>query len=76
MSWDTGATKMYKQVTKCTGCSTPDEKGQWWGLNNYHGFSGNFCSKCYNTVAHDPYGKPKDPEALLFMALKLGVEVT
>lgn len=58
----------------CRGCGTekePSRWGQWWHLNNYHGFRGSFCPECYSMISHDAYGQPCYPEQHLFMVLKL-----
>lgn len=56
----------------CDGCSTNDhETGQWWLLTGYYHISGYFCPECYNKVAHDSYGYPKDPVAYTYMIMKL-----
>lgn len=46
----------------CSNCSTT-KTSQFWHLRGYYGISGTFCSKCYDLVAHDSYGKPQDPQA-------------
>jgi hypothetical protein len=57
----------------CKSCGADDKqsKGQWWGLSNYHGLSGRFCSDCYEKVSHDSYGKPNHPADYSFMLLKM-----
>lgn len=57
----------------CTSCNAVRD-GQYWGLSNYHGITGYFCSMCYDKVAHDSYGNPRQPTEYLMMLLKLGVK--
>lgn len=61
-------------MSTCTGCDTAVklEKGQWWHLTNYFGFSGFFCPKCYDKVSHDGYDQPKNPKEYLLMLVKCG----
>lgn len=58
---------------KCRACDTTklDQIGQWWHLYNYFGFTGTFCSDCYDMVSHDSYQQPKRPADYTFMLLKL-----
>jgi len=58
----------------CRGCSTDSQKGQWWSLNNYHGFTGSFCPQCHDKVSHNSYGQPNRPADYLLMVMKLGVD--
>ena len=46
----------------CISCNTT-KTDQFWHLRGYYGISGTFCSKCYDLVAHDSYGKPQNPQA-------------
>ena len=57
----------------CTGCGTDSEKGQWWRLNNYFGFTGSFCPSCYDKISHNSYGEPDRPADYLMMVMKLGL---
>lgn len=49
-------------MTRCTNCNTT-QTHQFWHLRGYYGISGTFCSGCYDLVAHDPYGRPTNPQA-------------
>jgi hypothetical protein len=58
----------------CRGCGTVKETaiwGQWWHLQDYHGFRGSFCHHCYDKISHDVYGNPKNPGEHLLMTLRL-----
>jgi len=57
----------------CTNCGTVVDSSQWWGLSNYYGISGRFCSACYDLVSHDSYGNPRYPEAYekIFVAQRI-----
>jgi hypothetical protein len=46
----------------CSNCNTT-QTNQFWHLRGYYGINGAFCSKCYDLVAHDPYGNPQNPQA-------------
>jgi hypothetical protein len=46
----------------CSNCSTK-KTNQFWHLRGYYGISGAFCSKCYDCVSHDAYGRPQNPQA-------------
>jgi hypothetical protein len=61
-------------VQCCQGCGRDSEKGQWWRLNNYFGFTGRFCPCCYDRISHDSYGRPNRPADYLLMVIKLGVD--
>jgi len=43
---------------------------------NYHGLNGIFCYKCYDLVAHDSFGKPKNKKSFeqvkIILTLKQG----
>jgi len=58
----------------CRGCGTEKKStqwGQWWHLQDYYGFRGSFCGKCYDKIAHDAYGQPTNPGEHLLMTLRL-----
>lgn len=61
----------------CKGCDsnfdTQSSKVLWWSLTNYFGLTGKFCSTCYDHVAHDSYGNPKNPQLYTLMLLKVGI---
>jgi len=60
-------------IITCTGCGKPkihNQKEQWWSCNGYFGFSGDFCSSCFDKISHDSYRNPKHPEEYLLMLLK------
>ena len=68
---------MPSDAVVCRGCGTVKDSaqwGQWWHLNNYHGFRGSFCGTCYDMISHDANGKPCNPGQHLFMVLKLQKE--
>jgi hypothetical protein len=56
---------------KCCGSARPNTANDptWWQLTNYHSLSGLWCSTCYDKIAHDSYGQPKNPEE--YMAIRL-----
>lgn len=69
----------YKQCTVC-GKIHEDPHGrepheQWWWLTDYGDkdakFSGYFCSSCYQIVALDTWGVPKNPKARMELFHKL-----
>ena len=61
---------------QCRGCGVGkhQHRGQWWSLNNYYGITGNFCSDCYDKLARDGHGEPRNPKENLMMLLKLSVD--
>lgn len=64
-----------KQYCRCCGKAKPAGfTEQWWSLNNYFKLSGLFCSKCYDKVSHDAYGKPNYPGEYLMMLMKFGMK--
>jgi hypothetical protein len=58
---------------QCDNCKTiyKTNKG-FWGLRNYHLVSGYFCSKCYDKVSHNSYGRPEQPAEYIAILLKQG----
>ena len=58
---------------KCRACNTTKEvrQGQWWSLNNYFGFTGNFCPDCYDKISHNSYRQPNRPKDYTMILLKL-----
>lgn len=57
----------------CCGIMGKNEPGKptWWHLTLYFGLTGIFCPDCYNKVAHDGFGNPKNPEEYLAVILRL-----
>lgn len=65
---------MHNEAVVCRGCGTTKTTarwGQWWHLQDYYGFRGSFCPKCYDKIAHDAYGRPVNPSEHLLMTLRL-----
>jgi hypothetical protein len=61
----------------CTNCGVArvEKDGQqWWNLTNYHHVSGYFCTDCYELVAHDAYGNPKDVRSHAIVAVKQRIQ--
>lgn len=59
----------------CKGCDKDSEKTareQWWHCNGYFKISGTFCSKCYDKISHDSFGRPERPKDYLMMLMKMG----
>lgn len=58
----------------CQACKKPVPKnsqpGDFWSLTNYFGISAFLCDDCFDDVAHDSYGKPKNPKRLMLFKLK------
>jgi hypothetical protein len=63
---------------QCRGCgeikAAAARPGQWWHVNDYHGFTGSFCPGCYDKISHDSQGQPRNPAEHLMMLLKLRVD--
>jgi hypothetical protein len=58
----------------CNGCGASGGQapiGTWWSLRDYYGITGRFCPACYDKVAHDGFGKPRNSEEYLFMLLRV-----
>lgn len=58
----------------CTNCGQIHVEGQGWGLNNYFGISGYFCSDCYEMVSHNSYREPNHPEQYRAIFVKQEIE--
>lgn len=66
-------------IKKCKACDYTKESekpGEFWFLKDYYGFTGCFCSTCYDMISHDSYGNPTDPAGYTFLRLKLSNNCT
>jgi len=68
---------MFELKQSCRACGKGKPAGfteQWWNCQNYFGFSGLFCSRCYEKISHNSYKEPNHPKEYLMMLLKYGMK--
>ena len=59
-------------IKTCSYCKKEKPGSQFWNCSGYHGITGRFCSDCYDMIAHDSYGNPKNPEKFTWFLLTYG----